>query len=85
VTLNTSEFIAQELEIKKAAFLKSLVIKNGLEELPFDAILAKSQSPPQVDSSLLKEWSQASIGQTLGTHLTSSLAPTRVIKQRHWP
>ena len=49
----------QELEIKKAGFLKSRLAKQGLKELPFDSVLDKSTKTFEVDESLVKEYSQA--------------------------
>jgi hypothetical protein len=49
----------QELEIKKAGFLKSRLVKQGLKELPFDSVLEKSAQTFEVEESLVKEFLQA--------------------------
>ena len=59
--LESIPYQTQELEIKKAAFIKSRLLGNTLTELPFDNILKKSDMNFEVDQSLAKEWQQACI------------------------
>lgn len=49
----------QELEVKKAAFLKSLLVQRGLDELPFDHILQTAATKVEVEECALTEWRQA--------------------------
>jgi hypothetical protein len=65
----------QELEIKKAAFLKSRLLSQGLKELPFDPILQKSTMTFEVDEALTKEWAQACILQ----HITINYSIIRCV------